>query len=183
MTLLVEGCDNVGKGTQIEFIKNYVENKYNCPVHYMHYSNIKGKSSSDDIRKISEELYKQMFDIVGKDYGNCLIICDRSHLGEAVYSPIYRNYSGDYVFDIEKEAIKNTKVGLLVFTESVENLIKRDDGLSFSIDPDKKKDEIDRFKVAFDKSSLFKKHIELNNRGKDEIFEQEVRPFIDELFN
>lgn len=180
MTLLVEGCDNVGKGTQIEFIKKYVEEKYNCPVHYMHYSNIKG---AKDVRAVSEELYKQMFEIVGKDHGKCLIICDRSHLGEAVYSSIYRDYDGDYVFELEKAANLETKVGLLVFTETAENLIKRDDGLSFSIDIDKKNDEITRFKAAYDKSSLTKKFIELKGRGKEEIFEQEVKPFVDALFS
>ena len=180
MTLLIEGCDNVGKGTQIEYIKKYVEEKYNCPVHYMHYSNIKG---AKDVRAVSEELYKQMFEIVGKDYGNCLIICDRSHIGEAVYSPIYRGYDGDYVFKIEKAANLYTEVGLLVFTETAENLIKRDDGLSFSIDVDKKNDEISRFKAAYDKSILRKKLIELNGRGKEEIFEQEVKPFVDILFS
>lgn len=180
MTLLIEGCDNVGKGTQIEYIKKYVEEKYNCPVHYMHYSNIKG---AKDIRAVSEELYKQMFEIVSKDYGNCLIICDRSHLGEAVYSPIYRGYDGDYIFDLEKEADLKTNVGLLVFTETAENLIKRDDGLSFSIDIDKKNDEIARFKAAYDKSILRKKLIELKGRGKEEIFEQEVKPFVDALFS
>ena len=180
MTLLIEGCDNVGKGTQIEYIKKYVEEKYNCPVHYMHYSNIKG---AKDVRAVSEELYKQMFEIVGKDYGNCLIICDRSHIGEAVYSPIYRGYDGDYVFKLEKAANLYTEVGLLVFTETAENLIKRDDGLSFSIDVDKKNDEIARFKAAYDKSILRKKLIELNGRGKEEIFEQEVKPFVDILFS
>lgn len=180
MTLLIEGCDNVGKGTQIEYIKKYVEEKYNCPVHYMHYSNIKG---AKNIRAVSEELYKQMFEIVSKDYGNCLIICDRSHLGEAVYSPIYRGYDGDYIFDLEKEADLKTNVGLLVFTETAENLIKRDDGLSFSIDIDKKNDEIARFKAAYDKSILIKKFIELKGRGKEEIFEQEVKPFVDVLFS
>ena len=180
MTLLIEGCDNVGKGTQIEYIKKYEEEKYNCPVHYMHYSNIKG---AKDVRAVSEELYRQMFKIVGADYGNCLIICDRSHLGEAVYSPIYRGYNGDYIFDLEKEADLKTKVGLLVFTETAENLIKRDDGLSFSIDVDKKNDEIARFKAAYDKSILTKKFIELKGRGKEEIFEQEVKPFVDALFS
>ena len=31
------------------------------------------------------------------------LIFNRSHLGETVYSPLYRGYSGDYVFDIEKK--------------------------------------------------------------------------------
>jgi hypothetical protein len=32
------------------------------------------------------------------------LVCDRSHLGEHVYAPLYRGYPGDYVFELEREA-------------------------------------------------------------------------------
>ena len=34
---------------------------------------------------------------------NANIICNRAHLGECVYAPIYRGYWGEYVFDIENK--------------------------------------------------------------------------------
>lgn len=187
MVLFIEGPDNSGKGTQIDLIKKYVEYKYNCPVHYLHYSNIKGKQNKEEIRELSEQLYRQMFQLLKADsiFNNDLIICDRSHLGEAVYSPMYRKYSGDYVFDLEKEYLPEFEdpVGLLVFTETAENLIKRDDGLSFSIDPVQKQAEIDTFRSAFNKSKVpYKKFIELQGRGPDTIFEEEVLPILEEMF-
>jgi len=104
-------------------------------------------------------------------------IYDRSHLGESVYSPIYRNYSGDYVFDIEKESkdfgCKTiNSCALIVFVDEPENLIKRDDGLSFSVDLDKKQDEINRFIEAFNKSNIKKKIlINIKDRSIEEVHE------------
>ena len=38
-----------------------------------------------------------------KDDLDINLIFNRSHLGESVYSPLYRGYSGDFVFDIVVE--------------------------------------------------------------------------------
>ena len=109
------------------------------------------------------------------------LICDRAHLGECVYSPIYRDYSGDFVFEEEKNFIwqDNLKrIKLILFTDDAENVIKRDDGLSFSIDLDTKKKEIELFDKAFEKSILNKKRIELKGRYAEQIWNEEVKTFI-----
>ena len=184
MVLFIEGCDNVGKSTQIAKIKKYVEEKYRIPVHLMHYTNFSKEISPNEIRNLSEKLYSQMFDIVNTHENECLIICDRSHIGEAVYSPIYRKYDGDYVFEIEKKFMKanaDFRGGRLLFIDNPKELINRDDGKSFSIDYETKKNEVERFLQAFDKSSLYKKFIDLKGRNAEEIFEQEVLSFVDNL--
>jgi hypothetical protein len=85
------------------------------------------------------------------------IIFDRTHLGEMVYSPLYRNYPGSYVFDLEKQflAESSPKVGesvkLILLTTSNFDMLE-DDGLSF--DFAKKEDEQKMFIEAFNKSSL-----------------------------
>lgn len=109
------------------------------------------------------------------------LILDRSHVGEAVYSPLYRNYNGDFVFEEERTFLwqDNLKrIKLILFTDDAENVIKRDDGLSFSIDLNTKKKEIELFDKAFEKSILNKKRIELKGRNAEQIWNEEVKTFI-----
>jgi thymidylate kinase len=158
--------DNVGKGTQIANLKRYLEEN-NHLVHVLHYSNIKG----DNIRIRSEAYYNQMFEFCKKaNEINTDLILDRAHLGESVYSPIYRNYSGDYVFDLEKK-YDLEKIILFVFYADPEILIERDDGLSFSIDLEKKKNEIDAFQKAFELTNIHKKVlINITNKTKEDVW-------------
>lgn len=93
-------------------------------------------------------------------------IVDRSHIGEMVYSPLYRNYSGDYVLDIEKQYNTNNFY-LIVLTDRAENLISRDDGLSHSTDIDKKNEELELFREAFQKSNIKNKYM-MNIEGHNE---------------
>ena len=89
----------------------------------------------------------------------------------------------NYVFDIEKKYepyLSNVK--LILFTDTAENICKRDilrnDGKSFTTEVSKKQIELDLFDIAFDKSILNKKRIELLGRSAVEIFNTEVKPFL-----
>lgn len=184
MVVICEGIDNVGKGTQIQNIKDEFE-RQGKSVHILHYSNIKAfeKSETDKIRTASYKQFRDMFKIVNYAAGedSFVLILDRAHLGECVYSPIYRNYSGEFVFEEEKTFIwednfKNIK--MILFTDEAENVIKRDDGLSFSTELETKKKEIELFDKAFEKSKLNKKRISLNGRDKNQIWNEEVKPYI-----
>lgn len=183
MTVIAEGIDNVGKGTQIQKIKEEFE-KQGISVHILHYSNI--KAFGNDNKKIKEASYKQYRDMLklanyAASEDSMVLVLDRSHIGEAVYSPLYRNYNGDFVFEEEKTFIwqDNLKrIKLILFTDDAENAIKRDDGLSFSTDLDTKKKEIELFDKAFEKSILNKKRIELKGRDAEQIWNEEVKTFI-----
>ena len=93
---------------------------------------------------------------------NNVLIFNRAHLGETVYSPMYRNYNGDFVFDFEKDYVRREppETKLIVFTDTPEAVIERDkkrgDGLSFSLDIDKKKQELEAFERAYNMSCLDK---------------------------
>lgn len=182
MNIIIEGTDALGKDTQISFIEKEFE-KRGKAVHIIHYSNIK-LDTNEDIKIASQIRYREMFNLISDVPENNVLILNRSHIGEAVYSPIYRKYNGDYVFHFEKEFVdrdaSNTK--LIVFTDTPEAVIERDkkrgDGLSFSLDLDKKKQELEAFERAYEMSSLNKKLIHLNGRSPEEIWEQDVKPFI-----
>lgn len=83
-----------------------------------------------------------------------------------MYSPLYRNYSGDYVLDIENK-YNTDNFYLIVLTDTAENLISRDDGLSHSIDLDKKNEELKLFREAFKKSNIQNKYM-MNIEGHNE---------------
>ena len=180
-SIIIEGPDNVGKGTQIQIIREYIAKK-NIASHYLHYSNIKGISNKHQIERISKCLYTEMFQLIDlSSQPRIVMILDRAHLGEFVYSPMYRHYSGDYVWDLEKD-FKNRNIGymntkLIVFIDNPENLVKRDDGLSFSIELDKKKEEVERFVKAYETSVLQKKLINIKNKSIDDVW-FEVKEFL-----
>jgi thymidylate kinase len=156
LNVIVEGPDNVGKTTIIKNIKNhYVDITF----HTLHYSDIKQKNIESTI-DYNKKMYTEMFKIMihQSKFKNTGIICDRSHLGEMVYGPIYRNYSGDYVLEIEKkfnnyDIFWNT-ILLITCYDDPKNLIARDDGLSFSTNLKKKTIEIDNFLNAHKKSNI-----------------------------
>lgn len=172
----------MGKGTQIAFIEKEFE-KRNKAVHIVHYSNIK-LDTNEDIKLASQIRYREMFRLMSVLPNENVLIFDRAHLGETVYSPIYRKYSGDFVFDYEKDyaSHNNPVTKLIVFTDTPEAVIERDkkrgDGLSFSLDIERKREEIAAFERAYEMSSLDKKLIHLNGRTPEEIWEQDVYPFI-----
>ena len=157
MFVIIEGPDRVGKDTLIKSIKNYYNN---IIFQVLHFTNIK-QNTKEDVILYSEKLYKNMFDIMlynisqNKNFG---VICNRSHLGEMVYGPLYRNYSGDYVLQIER-LYKNfinlwQKLALVVLIDKPENLIAREDGQSFTVDLTLKQKEIDLFKQAYERTLI-----------------------------
>lgn len=107
--------------------------------------------------------FEDMFDLIKTtlDNGSRNLILNRAHLGEYVYSPIYRGYEGDWIFDLEKSFLGNSdfyhsNIKLFVFYDSNNsNLHFREDGKSFSSHKDENLDkERDRFLKAFEKSMI-----------------------------
>ncbi len=145
MVIIIEGPDNVGKGTQIELLEQYF-NSQNIPTTIIHCHNFKNASEP---RIISERCYKSIMHTINAFKTNdSVLILDRSHLGETVYAPMYRMYSGDYVYELENLVERPETVFVFTLLDKPENLIKRDDNLSFSIDLNKKQEEIGRFEQA-----------------------------------
>ena len=171
MVYMFSGPDRTGKDTQIVNLKKYLEEQGKL-VHVLHYSAIKG----DNIEARSNMYYHEMFKIIKfAVYNDINLILNRAHDGEVVYGPIYRNYDGKYIYEIE-ESFGNRVLNqciLFVFTADPSELIKRDDGLSFTTEVEKKKIEIDKF-VEFYNDTHIKNKLLINITGKgiDEVFEE-----------
>ena len=171
--IFIEGHDNVGKGTQIANIRNYFypEKQF----HILHYGGVKSKLPSDEQLQFNKVYYNEMFRIISMMHqANMNVILDRSHLGEWIYGPMYRNYDPSYIWDLEsmfKFKPWWNETYLIHFTSSPETVIKRDDGFSFTIDLNKKQKEIDLFQDAINRSSIAHKvSIDIDNLDKDQVF-------------
>ncbi len=191
MVVIFDSVDAIGKDTQIERLVQLAHKK-GIITHILHYSNIKGlddnksnlrgPSSIHDfskVRDLSVEQYQSIFTfmrdvaIPSKD----LFIYNRAHLSEYVYSPMYRNYDGYYVFALEKTILADKlsdNIYLFSFIDDPKKIIERDiargDGQSFSLDFDKKQEELNRFKEAFNLSGISKKYlIDIENKTIDDV--------------
>lgn len=109
---IIEGLDRLGKSTLIDGILNtlgyYEIIHFSKPKNLAIYDQLAAQFSAAPVRSDKHEsqfhyqragFENMMKLIVG---GDSRLIFDRAHLGEFVYSPLYRNYSGEYVFDLER---------------------------------------------------------------------------------
>ena len=151
-SIIIEGLDRSGKDTQQKLImKNFPEMVFQT----LHYSTLPFKDPikyKDYSTKLYHDMFKMMMQLNKCDVN---LILNRSHLGEYVYSPIYRGYDGDYIFKIEQEYIHYLKNDLYLITllNDPDILFSRDDGQSHS----KSVEDIEK------ESSLFRKAHNLSN--------------------
>jgi hypothetical protein len=162
--------DNTGKDTQQNLI---IEKLHNLVFHKVHYSSLPFKNDLDKHTSYSKKMYDDMFKLMmlSKD-SDINIIFNRSHLGETVYSPLYRGYSGDYVFDIEKEYVNELRENLYLITLTNDPHIiwSRDDGKSFYKNEEGIKAEIDGFRRAHRLSKIKNKlMINIGTSSADDI--------------
>jgi len=168
--IIIEGTDNSGKSTQAELL---IKNLNNLIFHKVHYSSLPFKEDKRKNQEYSLRMYNDMFRIMKDLQGsNVNIIFDRSHLGESVYAPLYRGYSGDYVFNIEQGYIKDLKHDLYLITlvNDPTTIYNRDDGKSFYKNEEGVRAEVEGFQVAHRKSNIKNKLlINVGSMGADEV--------------
>ena len=174
---LIDGIDRLGKSSLIKGILDVYG--YHLVIHYDKPKSLEslrtaaqamiGDSGENgcfnkDVENLAQKMYQQacnesMFALLKTEVS---IIFDRTHLGEMVYSPLYRRYSGEYVYTLEEDLIlskpytENSDIRLILLTTSNFDMLV-DDGLSF--DPKNKKREQDLFVDAFNRSKLSNKVI------------------------
>lgn len=164
-SIIIEGIDRLGKNTLISGLKNrlgfFQEIHYQKPEILDHYVktahqvlNLPDDYDGPNVKSLTQKLYQaesftDMMKLLSTDVP---FIMNRAHLGEVVYSPRYRGYAGDYVFNLESNYpvfLDNTLL-VLLHTSSFDFI--KDDGLSF--DFDKKDEEQMDFIRAFEKSQV-----------------------------
>jgi hypothetical protein len=156
---LIEGIDRLGKNTLIDGIMN--ELGYFEVIHFARprvldlYSRTAGGSTALAYAQYQTASFENMFKLIKS---NARIIFNRAHLGEVVYSPMYRGYDGEYVFEQEKMISDVMDTRLILLTEDFsksKHFI--DDGLSFDVS--KRCAEQELFLRAFDMSLIQDKRV------------------------
>lgn len=185
--VIVEGTDNVGKDTVINRIANDFENAiiYHCE---------KPKSTTPEEQAAEQEA--EFAKLAGysrycaNKYKNGVYIHNRSAYGEYVYGCMYRNNNEqdvvNMIWNFEKSLGEDIDVRLIVLlSDSVDFLVKNDDGLSISnAKKELIEEETHRFEEIFCLSKLKHKKLVYVNRGdkfreKDDIY-NEISNFINE---
>ncbi len=176
MNIIIEGLDNTGKSTLID---NLVKHFNHLTIHKIHYGST--GLPPEETKTHAKKLFREFFILLNmaNSFGDSCFIADRSHLGEMVYGPKYRNYSGDYVLDIEQEFVNNAfwkDLFLITLVDEPQNLIDRDDGLSISV----KTEDIEYEKAAFERAHNLsnienKLFININNKTIEEVFDEVVK--------
>lgn len=169
--IIFEGPDRVGKDSQINLLLQHLWNDHKLAYNVSHYSHIK---NIQNYQEYSFELYQNLMRRLISRGSSMLDIYNRSHLGEYVYANLYRDYSGDYVFDLELSNYLDIEESIFLITliDDPNTLIERDDHLSFSNSIEQKKLEISLFEEAHNKSIIQNKIlINCSGMNKNEIHE------------
>jgi thymidylate kinase len=169
--LIVEGLDRVGKNTLLANLSSNFENF--CVRHFT--SPPKGLSERE-AERFQQKAFHREFQLYNKVSEwdshselsmSSLWTWNRSHLGEAVYGKIYRNYDATpWIIDLERFFSFDIKpeIYLLLLTASPDFIVKRDDGKSFTTDHDKKNKEIQSFVDVYNASLVqHKLHIRVDD--------------------
>jgi|688.fasta_scaffold176175_2 thymidylate kinase len=162
MIYIFEGMDNCLKDTLIQLFRSSLPPqtqilKYNSPP--------RGLSNVELWQKAH---FEDMFELLKTSLNSSPrnLILNRAHLGEYVYSPLYRGYEGDWIFELEKSFfggsdIYQPRIKLFVFYDSENSRLRmREDGKSFSDnDFENMNKERDRFLKAFEESMILHKKL------------------------
>ena len=183
-SIIFEGVDRLGKDTLIRGVKEKLG--YFQELHYQK-PEILAKYYDDEIAKLNfiaglqtdnpiakshaqqryqQESFTTMLHLLSTERR---FILNRAHLGETVYAPRYRGYSGDYVYGIEDTLLDRGftfhQRTLLVLLHTSDFSFITDDGESF--DFSKKEEEQNDFLRAFERSKIIRKvAIDVNADGR-----------------
>ncbi len=195
--IIIEGPDRCGKDTLIKSLCEYF-NYDNISVRHFgkppkelsptEVSNFQFNAFYDELGVFLKFKTRSMF----HTYYNETLIWNRSHLGEYVYSQMFRN--GDPVYLKEKliefeKYLYNNQVYLITLYGDPKFVLDKEDGHSFSKTLEQKTKEIELFKEAHDFSIIQNKLLikvdnsdnifrpkdhEIMFRPKDEIFKEVI---------
>lgn len=165
MLLILDSLDRSGKDTQISLLQKWFYCAYSIIPVVIHCQSpfCKIEDSEEYQRKFYNQLMlKDIPEFLSNK--NKILILNRSHLGEIVWSK-YRNYSGDYVFEIEKEMIEKIDQEniFLFYFKHHDKFIEqiKDDGQSMFKNLEERKDCHNQFEKAF-KVSAIQNKFEIN---------------------
>jgi len=192
--IIIEGGDSLGKNMLLEKLCDYFN--YNNIIIRHFDKPPKNLTPKETLQFQFEVFYKEMLfaDYINENidsdewgYHENILIWNRSHLGEYVYSQMFRGISKKDVANklklLEERNLSNNRF-LITLTAGSKFFLAQEDGESFSQNLEQKTRELQLFKEAHALSLISNKKLIKVNKGnnyrdKDEIF-NEVLNFIEE---
>lgn len=196
--IILEGGDRLGKST---LIKGICDNFNYDNVCIRHFGKPRGNLDPNNVLDYQFEcfnkekrLLQKFIEVTGGDYYRYfedIMIWNRSHLGEYVYSQMFRGGNAEELkqlliewekFNIKRMYEEDCKVYLITLTADPEFFLSKEDGKSFSKTLNEKSIELKLFNEAHNFSLIKNKllvKVDSNGefRGKEEIL-TEVLNFI-----
>ena len=160
--------DNVGKSTTLQNILNHYTAEEERIFTIIYHTGIKmpDEFKYDYMVKTFNQMWYNINNIEN-------VILDRSHISESVFAEMYRGQNTDVLFDQERQSTEDTF--LVMLTDSADNLMKREDGLSLAQDIKAKQLELDLFDKSFQKSSLNKLRIDISDNNETQVVEKIIQ--------
>ena len=193
--IIIEGGDRLGKDTLLKGICDYF-NYENITIRHFG-KPPKGMSPKETLDFQLDVFYKEILfvdyirdNIDGDEWGYYpnTVIWNRSHLGEFVYSQMFRGISKKEIkqkLRLFEERNLSPNMYLITLTAAPEFFLSKEDGNSFSQNLDQKTRELELFKEAHKNSIIPKKKLikidfEGRFRTKEKILESIIRFINDE---
>lgn len=166
--IIIEGTDNVGKGTLIKNLCNYY-NYHNVTIRHCDKppKNISTKEVLDFQFKVFVQEAKLINHIFSMHnsllYHDNIIIYDRFYLGEYVYSQMFRGADPEYVkqrlleyekFYLNYKDENGFKPYLVTLSADSNFILSKEDGQSFSQNLEQKTKELELFKEVHEFSMI-----------------------------
>ena len=121
----------------------------------------------------SHNIYSKFFRQLESDDS---IVYDRGHLGEVVYSPMYRNLPAWWIFDMESYVCWRPDIKLILLVTTNFDMIPRDGN---NIEEGNEQEEQKKFEEAFKKSKIKDKRIvQVNNGDKFRTIEEIIKEIL-----
>lgn len=156
--IIFEGQDRCLKST---IINRLIQSDKDHIYHTLHYAK---PPKVSNIIEYQKQTYSQMFELLscGKNF-----ILDRSHLGEMIWAPIYRNYDAkEFIQPMEQAWYRKFRnscnVFLFILVDSnYDKWVLRDDcqGLNTTQSLDKHRSEIELFRNSLDLTCVEQKYM------------------------
>lgn len=178
--LIIEGQDKTGKDTLVKACTRKYFERNPLVLHCMSPS-----SSTENPEEISKKYYFNLLNFVSLESPDQSFILNRSHIGEMVYSPLYRGYSGEYVLTLESHFlssdITSKKVILVTLIDSSHSRLSREDEDALSVSEYTSKKELKLFTEAAEKSSIQNKLLIDISSMTIEMVHKKVFDFLEKL--
>lgn len=154
MIYLVEGPDRTGKSTFIDMLRSTLKNPYIMTIHCG-----KPPKDVDNVEWTKRHYLNLISRILYLNNNGHDVILDRSWLGETVYGPLYRNTDIPLNFFERLISDFNNQFKLVLFLDSAESLLSREDGNSHSNDLEFKNKELSLFLNSYNESIIKNKYL------------------------